>query len=817
MKLSYSWLKQYLETDTEPVELGKILTNIGLEVEGVESFESVRGGLRGVVTGEVLTCEKHPNADRLSLTTVDVGAGDPVKIICGAPNVAAGQKVAVALAGTTLYPVGREEGLTLKKTKIRGEESNGMICAEDELGLGTDHEGIVVLDEKTPLGKPAADFFDIHTDTVFEIGLTPNRIDGASHLGAARDLGAWFKHRDEEYALKRPGVDAFRVDNHDGTIGITIEEKAGCKRYSGVTISGIHVGESPEWLKNRLRSIGLAPVNNVVDITNFVLHEIGQPLHAFDADKIKGEQVIVKTLPEGTSFVTLDEKERKLRGEDLMICNAEEGMCMAGVFGGIDSGVTEKTSSVFLESACFDPVYIRKTAKHHLLSTDASFRFERGSDPNITVWALKRAALLIKEIAGGAISSDIVDVYPKPVEPFPVEIGFGSMTRLIGKTIPAQTIRSILESMEFGVASESTDGMTVEVPTYRVDVQREADVVEELLRIYGYNNVEFGESLHSTLSYTEKPDKEKAVNTLSDLLSGNGFFEMKSNSLTRTAYFEEDDPTVVHIYNPLSQDLARMRQNLLQGGLEAIAWNINRKHRDLKLYEFGNCYFREPGENKSNPRDHYQEGQRLGIFLTGRYTPSNWITDADEVSYYHIKAWVEQVFDRLGIDRYKMESGDPDEKLYSEGRSYLSGNKPVVTFGKVHPDLLAEFDIDQDVFAAEFDWDLVMKKLKKTGITFEPLPKFPEVKRDLSLELDRNVKFEQLRDLAFKTEKKLLQEIELFDVYEGEKIEEGKKSYALSFTLLDREKTLTDKQIDKVMNKISRSFEQELEAAVRGK
>jgi len=731
--------------------------------------------------------------------------------------VAAGQKVAVALAGTTLYPVGREEGLTLKKTKIRGEESNGMICAEDELGLGTDHEGIVVLDEKTPLGKPAADFFDIHTDTVFEIGLTPNRIDGASHLGAARDLGAWFKHRDEEYALKRPGVDAFRVDNHDGTIGITIEEKAGCKRYSGVTISGIHVGESPEWLKNRLRSIGLAPVNNVVDITNFVLHEIGQPLHAFDADKIKGEQVIVKTLPEGTSFVTLDEKERKLRGEDLMICNAEEGMCMAGVFGGIDSGVTEKTSSVFLESACFDPVYIRKTAKHHLLSTDASFRFERGSDPNITVWALKRAALLIKEIAGGAISSDIVDVYPKPVEPFPVEIGFGSMTRLIGKTIPAQTIRSILESMEFGVASESIDGMTVEVPTYRVDVQREADVVEELLRIYGYNNVEFGESLHSTLSYTEKPDKEKAVNTLSDLLSGNGFFEMKSNSLTRTAYFEEDDPTVVHIYNPLSQDLARMRQNLLQGGLEAIAWNINRKHRDLKLYEFGNCYFREPGENKSNPRDHYQEGQRLGIFLTGRYTPSNWITDADEVSYYHIKAWVEQVFDRLGIDRYKMESGDPDEKLYSEGRSYLSGNKPVVTFGKVHPDLLAEFDIDQDVFAAEFDWDLVMKKLKKTGITFEPLPKFPEVKRDLSLELDRNVKFEQLRDLAFKTEKKLLQEIELFDVYEGEKIEEGKKSYALSFTLLDREKTLTDKQIDKVMNKISRSFEQELEAAVRGK
>ena len=602
MKISYNWLRQYIQTDLPAHEVSEILTNIGLEVEGMEAIQSVKGGLEGVVIGEVLSCEKHPDADKLTVCTVNLGSAEPVQIVCGAPNVAAGQKVPVATVGTTLYP--DDTGFTIKKAKIRGIQSMGMICAEDELGLGTSHEGIMVLDPSSKAGTPAADYFQVENDEVFEIGLTPNRIDGASHLGVARDLAAYLSQKGK-VGISKPSLDSFHVDNTDLHIPVEIEEKAGCTRYSGLTISGLTVGESPAWLQNRLRSIGQTPINNVVDITNFVLHESGQPLHAFDAAEITGNKVVVKCMPEGTPFITLDEQERKLLASDLVISNTKEAMCIAGVFGGIKSGVSEKTTSIFLESACFDPVYIRKSAKHHLLNTDASFRFERGSDPNMTVWALKRAALLIKEIAGGSISSEIVDEYPEPVEHFRVEISFAHVNRLIGNDISPDTIESILSSLEIEVELRTEEGMLLRVPPYRVDVKREADVIEEILRIYGFNRVEIGTALRSTLSATSKPDKEKVGNLCSDLLTSNGFFELKSNSLTRSSYYDhedEQDPQAVRIFNPLSQDLGVMRQNLLFGGLEAVAWNINRKHPDLKLYEFGNCYFlKEKGKGEESP------------------------------------------------------------------------------------------------------------------------------------------------------------------------------------------------------------------------
>ncbi len=624
MKISYNWLKQYLPIDLSPDKVSDILTNIGLEVEGVESFQSVKGGLEGVVIGEVLSCSRHPNAENLTLTIVDIGEGEPLQIVCGAPNVDTGQKVPVALVGSTLYPT--EEGFKIRKARIRGEDSFGMICAEDELGLGTSHDGIMVLDTGTPAGTPASEYFNIETDTIFEIGLTPNRIDAASHLGVARDLAAYLKQQGEVDVIK-PSLDGFKHDNTDLPIEIVIEEEAGCKRYSGLTLRGVKVKESPAWLRTRLRSVGLTPINNVVDITNFVLHESGQPLHAFDADQIAGNRVLVKTLPEGTSFVTLDEQVRRLKATDLMICNSDEGMCIAGVFGGIKSGVTEGTSNIFLESACFDPVYIRKTSKHHLLNTDASFRFERGSDPNITVWALKRAAILIKEVAGGTISSEVVDVYPEPVEDFTVEISYANIERLIGNPVDAGKIESILQSLEIRVESRSNSEMTVRVPPYRVDVKREADVIEEILRIYGFNRVEVGTGLRSTLSYTTKPDKEKVINTISDMLTGNGFFEMKSNSLTRSAYHDregEADPAAVRLSNPLSQDLAHMRKSLLYGGLEAISYNINHKNPDLKLYEFGYCYLLKPGPGSGELLERFDEQLRMAIFLSGRSTPRSY-------------------------------------------------------------------------------------------------------------------------------------------------------------------------------------------------
>ena len=815
MKISYNWLKQYIDTDLSPQEVSEILTNTGLEVEGLEEVQSVKGGLEGVVIGEVLTCDLHPDADKLTVTTVNLGESEPVQIVCGAPNVAVGQKVPVATVGATLWP--DEKGFVIKKAKIRGALSKGMICAEDELGLGTSHDGIMVLDPEAKPGTPAADYFQVENDQVFEIGLTPNRIDGASHLGVARDLVAFLK-QSVDVKVEKPSVEAFKSDNNKLFIPVEIREKAGCKRYSGLTLQGIKVTESPAWLQNRLRSIDQTPINNVVDITNFVLHETGQPLHAFDAAHITGNKVIVRTMPEGTPFITLDEQERKLQVTDLVISNGEDSMCIAGVFGGITSGVTELTTSIFLESACFDPVYIRKTARHHQLNTDASFRFERGSDPNMTVWALKRAALMIKEIAGGSISSDLVDVYPEPVEDFRVEISYAHVDRLIGNHMEPGTIRSILESLEIRVEEENEQGMVLRVPPYRVDVQREADVIEEILRIYGFNRVKITNGLRSTLSSTSKPDKEQVVNMTSDLLSSNGFFEMKSNSLTPASYYDTDemDPVAVRLSNPLSQDLALMRQNLLFGGLEAIAYNINRKHSDLKLYEFGSCYFLNSEKKGDHPLEKYKEVFHMGIYLSGNAQQGNWVQESVEASFHQLKTYVEMVLIKLGIDPVTLDCTGSANPYFDEALIYLHNKTPLVEFGRVAQSTLKGFDIKQQVFAAEFNWDLVLNALSGHRIRFKPLPRFQVVTRDFSLMLDRSVTFESLRTLAFKTEKKLLKKVTLFDVYEGDKIEKGKKSYALTFTLLDEDKTLTDKQIDKAMLRIAGAFEKELGASVRG-
>ncbi|MCK4745901.1 MAG: phenylalanine--tRNA ligase subunit beta [Bacteroidales bacterium] len=816
MNISYNWLKEYIITDLPPEQVSDILTNIGLEVEGMESFQSVKGGLEGVVIGEVLTCKKHPNADKLTVTTVDVGQERPVQIVCGAPNVAAGQKVPVATVGVTLFP--NAEGFTIKKAKIRGELSQGMICAEDELGLGNSHDGIMVLDPSAITGTSAATYFNIETDTIFEIGLTPNRIDAASHLGVARELAAYLKQQGE-VKLNKPSLEGFGTDNQDLPVSIEIIEKAGCKRYSGLTITGLSVQESPDWLKSRLQSIGLTPINNVVDITNFVLHESGQPLHAFDAAQVKGHEVIVRTMPEGTKFTTLDEEERTLLASDLMICNAKDGMCIAGVFGGINSGVSQGTQDIFLESACFDPVYIRKTSKHHVLFTDASFRFERGSDPNMTVWALKRAAIMIKEIAGGNISSDVIDVYPEPVEDFKVEISFAHVNRLIGNPIKPDTIQSILESLEISVEQRDDRGMILSVPPYRVDVQREADIIEEILRIYGFNRVESGSGLQSTLSYSSKPDKEKVINQVSDLLTSGGFYEMKSNSLTRAAYYdseERQDPEAVRLFNPLSQDLAVMRKNLLYGGLEAVAYNINRKHADLKLYEFGYRYHVDPAHSGDHDLDKFDEQLQLGIFLSGNARTGNWIQESGQSSFYELKSNVEKVLLKLGIDPFSLDSAGGENPDFAEMEVYSFRGKQVVEFGTVVPSLLNKFDIKQPVFAAEFNWDQVLNMLSDHRILFKSLPRFQEVTRDLSLMLDREVTYGSLRALAFRTEKKLLKKVTLFDVYDGDKIEKGKKSYALSFILLDEDKTLTDKQIDKTMLGLAKAFENEFGAVVRG-
>jgi phenylalanyl-tRNA synthetase beta chain len=651
MDISYNWLKDYINTDLPADDIAKILTDLGLEVGSVETIDTVKGGLRGLVVGEVLTCEKHPNADKLSVTTVNTGQGEPLPIVCGAPNVAAGQKVVVATVGTTLYP--DENGFEIKKAKIRGEKSEGMICAEDEIGLGTSHDGIIVLEPETKTGTPAAEYFNIESDIRIEVDLTPNRIDGASHIGVARDLAAFLKLKDASAEVKWPSVDGFKIDNHEWPVSVKVENPEACTRYSGLTISGLTIKESPDWLKNRLLAIGLTPINNVVDITNFILHELGQPLHAFDGDKIKGDKVLVKTLKTGTKFTTLDEKERELNNQDLMICNAEEGMCIAGVFGGVDSGVSDKTTKIFLESACFNPVFVRKTARRHTLNTDASFRFERGTDPNITLYALKRAALLIKEVAGGAISSEIVDIYPEPVKHHDVEISLTHVDRLIGKKIEPSQIRKILKALDIDIVAEANGVWRLAVPPYRVDVQREADVIEEILRVYGYNNVEAPGKLNSTIVYADKPNIGKLRNTIASQLVGAGFDEIMSNSLTKAAYYENSESypedKVVKLANPLSSDLNGMRQTLLFNALEAVRHNRNRQNQDLRLFEFGNCYSLNPAKPAGEVKG-YKEDEKLALVVTGNKTSGIWNSEDQKVSFFDLKTWSYNIVERKGLD-----------------------------------------------------------------------------------------------------------------------------------------------------------------------
>jgi phenylalanyl-tRNA synthetase beta chain len=824
MKISYNWLKDYLDFELSPEKLSELLTDSGLEVEGLEKWQSVKGGMEGIVIGKVVTCEKHPNADKLSVTTVDVGDGKLLPIVCGAPNVATGQKVVVATVGTKLYD--GDNAFEIKRAKLRGEVSEGMICAEDEIGLGDSHDGIMVLEDDAKTGTPASEYFNITEDWIFEIGLTPNRTDAMSHIGVDRDIKAVFDNLDflnnikPDRKINLPSVSDFRQDNNDLDIDVIVENPEACPRYTGVTISGIEVGESPDWLKNRLNAIGLRPINNIVDITNFVLHETGQPLHAFDADEIKGKKVVVKKMPKGTKFITLDEVERELTDSDLMICNSEEGMCIGGVFGGLESGVTEKTTSIFLESAWFDPVHIRKTSKHHDLQTDASFRFERGIDPEMVVFALKRAALLIKEIAGGKISSEIKDVYSRPFKKTEVDVSWMNIDRLIGKSLGKDVIKNILISLEFEIKEESDDGMKLIVPSYRIDVTREADVIEEILRIYGYNNIEIPPRQTSAIAHSKKPDAEKVKNTIAAFLSDNGFSEIMNNSLTKAAYYEEckafNEKRSVEILNPLSRDLNVMRQSLLFGGLEVISYNLNRKNADQKLYEFGKVYFKNPdaGSDKS-VTEKYSEVNNLALFVTGKKDNESWYQQEKNVDFTYIKAMSQNLLRRIGIPFYKFDYIKSEKEYFDYGLNVIYNKKQVFEIGKISPKLMKMFDIKQSLFYAGFNYDYVFELIKRVKIQYTPISKFPEVRRDLALLLDKSIPFAEVEKLAYNTERKLLKSVNLFDVYEGKNIEEGKKSYAVSFILQDNDKTLTDKVIDKVMKKMMRVFEDKLNASIR--
>ncbi len=816
MNISYNWLKNYLNTDLAPEKISEILTDLGLEVGGIEEVQSIKGGLEGLVIGEVLTCEKHPNADKLSVTTINIGADEPLPIVCGAPNIAAGQKVVVATVGTTLYS--GDESFTIKKSKIRGEQSMGMCCAEDEIGLGNGHDGILVLPGDVAVGTLAKDYFNVENDISIEIDLTPNRVDGSSHYGVARDLAAYLKQHQDDVELKLPSVEAFEVDNTNYPVKVTVENTEACPRYAGVTISDVTIKESPEWLQNRLKSIGLSPINNVVDVTNFVLHELGQPLHAFDGDEVKGDEVIVKTLADGTLFKTLDEVDRELSDKDLMICNKENGMCIAGVFGGIKSGVSDTTTKIFLESAYFNPVWVRKTAKRHTLSTDASFRFERGVDPNMTVYALKRAALLIKEVAGGTISSEIVDIYPEPIANFEVDVTYKNITRLIGKELSKETIKNILVALDIEITSETEDDLELSIPPYRVDVQREADVIEEILRVYGYNNIEMPETVNSTIVYSQKPDDHKTKNIIANQLTSQGYNEIMCNSLTKAAYYETIEayprPNVVELANPLSQDLNGMRQTLLFGGLESIQHNVNRRNSDLKLFEFGNTYHYNAGGDKSD-LNNYTEQQTLALFLCGNKATANWNTPEQAISFFDLKNQVENILIRLGLSFNDFTEEATQSDLFGEGIALLQGDKNIINFGTVNTKLLKAFDIESAVYFAEIKWDAILKKSSKKGVTYSEISKFPEVKRDLALLLDKEISFAQVQQIAEKSEKKLLKRVSLFDVFEGEKLGANKKSYAVSFILQDETKTLNDKQIDKIMKKLMSNYEREIGAQIR--
>jgi phenylalanyl-tRNA synthetase beta chain len=813
MKISYNWLRTYINLDITKEETADILTSIGLEVEAQEPFESVPGSLRGLVVGEVLSCAAHPQADKLSLTKVDIGGSDPLSIVCGAPNVAAGQKVIVAPAGCTLY--GMAEPLTIRKAKIRGEESEGMICAEDEIGLGKNHSGIMVLDSSIPAGTAVAGLFEIESDHIFEIGLTPNRIDSASHFGIARELKAVLGS-ERNVTLRKPSAE---LPEKTDTLEISVEiaNPEACIRYSGISLTKVKIAESPQWLKNRILSLGMKPINNVVDITNFVLHEIGQPLHAFDADLITGNKVIVKTLPEGTIFVTLDEQEIKLSASDLMICNEQEGMCIAGVFGGLHAGVTHSTTKIFLESACFNPVWVRKTSKRHLIDTDSSFRFERGTDPNATVYALKRAAFLICEITGGQIASDVVDVYPNPVNPYPVELKWANLDRLIGIRIDHDEVKKILKSLDIGINQETETSLRLAVATYRVDVRREADVIEDILRIYGYNNVGLTDQVTSTLSYAPHPDPEKIENLISGQLTAQGFNEIMANSLTRSSYYENMETypcrSEVKLLNPLSNDLNSLRRTLLFGGLEALATNMKFKNFDLKFYEFGNTYQLKTGSNRLLAES-YHETRFLSLFLTGKKYPEHWSGKSPDTSFFDLKSVAFRILQRLGINADEIEIEEKADERFAIGITGKYGQAICIQMGQVHPDLLAAFEIGQAVWYAELNWDIILKKIQ-LNVKFQELAKYPLVRRDLALVVDHSVRYEHIRSLAWLVERKLLKEVNIFDVYTNDKLGADKKSLAVSFILGDENKTLTDKQIEQVMEKLVMAFERKLGAVLR--
>lgn len=820
MNISYNWLKEYLDFDLQPEEVGAALTSIGLETGSVEEVQTIKGGLEGLVVGEVLTCVEHPNSDHLHITTVNVGGEAPLQIVCGAPNVAAGQKVIVAVNGTKLYD--GDECFTIKRSKIRGVESNGMICAEDEIGIGKSHAGIIVLPADVAVGTLAKDYYQVKSDYVLEVDITPNRVDATSHYGVARDLAAYLKQNQLKGTLKLPSVDAFKTENPTGGIEVVVENTEACRRYSGVTVRGITVKESPDWLKNKLKTIGLRPINNVVDITNFVLHEVGQPLHAFDAGKIKGNKVVVKPMPEGTRFVTLDGVERTLTDRDLMICNTEEAMCIGGVFGGLDSGVTEQTTDVFLESANFHPGWIRKTARRFGLNTDASFRYERGLDPNNTMYALKRATLLIKELAGGVVSGAVQDVYPVPAKPYTVELTHEKVNSLIGKVIPADTIRNILESLEIKIIAETDGKWTLEVPLFRIDVQRDVDVIEDILRIYGYNNIEINDQVKSNLSYQTETDRSyKLQNLISEQLCGAGFNEILNNSLTRSAYYEKlssyPEARCVKLKNPLSADLNVMRQTLLFGGLESLEYNIKRKHENLKFFEFGNCYAYDVDRKKEDDAlAEFSEDYRLGLWITGKRVENNWAHPDEKSTVYELKAYLENIFRRLGITSQYVLYGNLSNDLYSSGLSVTTrAGRQLASLGVVDHRLVKTFDIEADVYYAEISWSLLMKETRKQKVTFSDISKFPGVKRDLALLLDKSVRFDEIEKISRESERKLLKEIVLFDVYEGNNLPVGKKSYAVSFYLQDENKTLNDKQIDSIMGKIRSSLEQKLNAQLR--
>jgi phenylalanyl-tRNA synthetase beta chain len=815
MNISYKWLKEYVDFDLTPQQVCDALTSTGLEVDALEEVQSIKGGLKGLYVGNVLTCEAHPNSDHLHVTTVDLGKGEPSQIVCGAPNVAAGQKVIVADLGCVLYDGDQE--FVIKKSKLRGVESNGMICAEDEIGIGNDHSGIIVLPEDAVVGTPAAEYYHLESDWLIEVDITANRADGLSHWGVARDLYAWLKSNGYETKMHRPDCSAFKVDNHDLPIEVVIENQEACKRYACVSVTGCEVKDSPDWLKNKLTTVGLRPINNIVDITNYIMMAYGQPLHTFDADMVKGHKIVVKTMPEGTPFQTLDGEEHKLSDRDLAICNAEEPMCIAGVFGGKGSGTYETTRNVVLESAYFHPTWIRKSARRHGLSTDASFRFERGVDPNGTIYALQQAAILCQELAGGKVSMEVCDVYPEPMKNAVVELNYEYVHNLVGKTIPVETIKAICESLEMKVLGETAEALTLEIPAYRVDVTRPCDVVEDILRIYGYNNVEIPTQLKGSLVIKGDEDmKHKLANLVSEQLVGEGFNEILNNSLTKAAYYGEND-TLVRIMNPLSSDLNVMRQTLLFGGLESIQHNVNRKRQNLRFFEFGNVYTFDPvKQNDDDPMQAYKEQYHCGLWVTGRRVEGSWAHANEDSTFYELSAYVENILRRIGVKPGMIVRKNSENAIFSAGLTIENrGGKKLIEMGIISKKLQKQFGLDNPVYYAELNWTALMKVIKKNEVLYTEISKFPAVSRDLALLVDNTVEFAQIEQIARQTEKKLLKKVELFDVYEGDKLPAGKKSYAVNFILQDEEKTMGDKQIDAIMQKLIANLKKQLNAELR--